>query len=267
VFPAIPGPDAAALLAVLQQLQESQWWPPEVLRARQAEQLGPLLRHAAQTVPGYRKLYRRADLAGDPFEVLARLPLLERPALQRGGTAWRSGRYPKAHGGLVTRTTSGSTGTPVQVLHSDVHRILWHAITLRDEAWRGRDHGKKIALIRHFPDILAARPPRGERRQGWGGPLDLVADTGPSVLLDLSATVREQAAFLQREAPDYLVTFPTSLHALARHFVEQGGGPPLRGVSTVGETLTDETRALCREAFGAAIADVYSTVEVGYVAL
>jgi phenylacetate-CoA ligase len=58
------------------------------------------------------------------------------------------------------------------------------------------------------------------------------------------------------------------LRALAEHFRDHGGRPgKLRGLRSISETLSEETRVLCREVFGLPIVDAYSSMEVGYIAL
>src|SRR5581483_8557041 len=55
---------------------------------------------------------------------------------------------------------------------------------------------------------------------------------------------------------------------LARYFLEHGLKlQRLRDIGTLGEVVTPRVRALCREAFGVEIADMYSAVEAGYLAL
>ena len=53
-WPALPDTAAARLLAMQLQLEQSQWWPPELIQARQFAQLREVLLHAARTVPFYR---------------------------------------------------------------------------------------------------------------------------------------------------------------------------------------------------------------------
>src|SRR5690606_38699430 len=78
----------------------------------------------------------------------------------------------------------------------------------------------------------------------------------------------EQLAWLVQEAPAYLLTHPENLHALLRAAQSTRiTVPSLCHVRTVSETLRDETRALCDEVFGVPIVDLYSTQEVGYIAL
>ena len=50
-WPGIAADGAAQLLAMNFQLERTQWWTPEQLRARQLTQLRVLLRHALDSVP------------------------------------------------------------------------------------------------------------------------------------------------------------------------------------------------------------------------
>ena len=54
-WPAVPSPGGGAVLAILDQLEQSQWLPGDELERRQFAQLAPLLRHAFAHVPWYRR--------------------------------------------------------------------------------------------------------------------------------------------------------------------------------------------------------------------
>ena len=135
-WPAIPQSNGNIILSLLFQLQQSQWWTPEKLRAQQYRQAAELLRHAGDSVPYYRE--RLKDIAwqsGDPLddEIWRRVPLLRREDIQDGdGRALISTRYPKSHGATQKVNTSGSSGKPVTVLSNSVGSIFWNVITLRD---------------------------------------------------------------------------------------------------------------------------------------
>jgi len=70
------------------------------------------------------------------------------------------------------------------------------------------------------------------------------------------------------ENPDYLLTHPSNLAALARRSLERKIAlPRLRQVRTFGEMLRPDLRELCKMAWNVTLADIYSAEEVGYVAL
>ena len=95
-WPALPGPGGAAALALLLQLERSEWLDAAALRALQLRQLEALLAHAHASVPWYREHW-----AGryDPARQLsagrfAELPLLPRRALQQQFEALNSSAVP-----------------------------------------------------------------------------------------------------------------------------------------------------------------------------
>lgn len=258
-WPAMPDASGAAVLALVSQLEEAAWWPRERLERAQREQLGAVVAHAVSTVPHYRGL---------PAQNLEDLPILSRRELQQRGKELRTRAYPKGHGSVTVKSTSGSTGRPVDVMQSGVEATFWCAITMREHLWHERDFSQRLAAIRYFPtaDATGARPPDGLRLSGWGPATDALYPDAPVSVLGIEATIEEQLAWLEREQPTYLLTHPSNLHALLQRAEGRDLGS-IREVRTVSETLSPETRALCREVLGVKIVDIYSSQEVGYIAL
>ena len=94
-WPAIPSPAAAQLLAVIWQLEQSQWLPPHELQRRQFAQLRGVAEHAFDTVPFYRARIEAAGLSRDALrdpDVRFRLPLLSRGDIQGAGESLQSTR-------------------------------------------------------------------------------------------------------------------------------------------------------------------------------
>ena len=269
-WPAVPGDVAARLLALQHQLEESQWWPPDVMLDHQFRQLGRLLDHAFRNLAFYRE--RLAAAGYRPGQEIApelwrRLPILTRREVRDAGEALVSRTLPPAHGGRFPDATSGSTGIPLKIQKSELFLLLWHAFTLREELWHRRDWRLKLAVIRPGLGTSAAGS-RGGHHENWGPPVAEVYPTGPQALLDITTSVADQAEWLVREKPGYLLTMPSNLRELARHFRKHGLTlPALCGIRTLGEVVDGELRQACRDAWGAGIADMYSTVEAGYCAL
>ncbi len=269
-FPALPRPRAAAELALLYQLEHSQWWEPERIEREQLRQLQLLVAHAAATVPFYRERMRAAGI--DPRAPLApeawsALPLLTRRDVQESAEALVSSRIPRAHGRTYTTQTSGSTGQPVRITGTSLNRLLWRVLTVREHLWHRRDFSAKLCAIR--PSTSGhARPPEGLQRQGWGPATDGLFRTGPMALLALGTDVGTQAAWLVRQDPEYLLSYPSNLLALAEHFLRAGLRlPRLREVRTVGESVQPALREAVRAAWNVPVTDVYSSQEAGYIAL
>ncbi|MDQ6928492.1 MAG: phenylacetate--CoA ligase family protein [Actinomycetota bacterium] len=269
-WPAVPEARAAQRLSVLLQLEKSQWWPAEVIATHQFDQLQNLLVHAHATVPFYKERLATTGWAPDGLitpEQWRRLPILTRAELQEAEHDVRSTAIPAEHGTPVSYMTSGSTARPLETVGTALTRLMWSCFTLRHHLWHQQDMSLKMAVIRQFPSEDSL-PRRGRVAPGWGPATEAVVQTGPCALLDIRRTVGEQAEWLIEQDPGYLLTYPSNALALARLF-ESGRKslPELRAVHTFGEVCDLDVRAEVRAAFGVPVVDMYSSQEVGYVAL
>jgi len=260
-WPAIPDGNVANMLALLHQLESSQWLSPPALRQHQYRQLELVLRHAFASSPYYRQRWAGNFDPSLPLtpQRFAALPLLSRRELQANFDDLKCRTIPP-HGNVGEATTTGSTGTPVRVLKTELCLLLWDVFTLRDEIWQRRDLGAKLAMIRHGM-------PEGEF-PNWGRATTGLAATGPLVVLGIEHDVESQLAWLQRQQPAYLMTHPSLLAELLKQSSRQGTRlESLREVRTFGEPVTAVLRAQCTEVWGVPITDAYSSNELGYIAL
>lgn len=252
-WPAIPSPQGAAVLALLYQLEQSQWLAPARLQEMQMRQLSLVLRHAYEHVPYYRNRW------GAGSHALSDLPLLTRHELVDNYDRLKSESIPREHGNVAEARTSGSTGTPVRLLKTRFLQLLWNAITLRDHRWHRRDLSTTFAAIRMA---------RTGEHESWGPATAGLVQTGRSFTLDVRADIDAQLEWLQRLRPSYLLTYPSNASALAAAALDRKlEMHRLREVRTMGELLTPEIRQACHDAWGTPLVDLYSAEEVGYVAL
>lgn len=268
-WPAVPSPYAGGLLGILFQLEQSQWWSPAEIAEQQAKQLRIVLEHARQTVPFYRdRIPLAAQHPGEHAQGHVSwddIPLFSRRDVQLAGSSLHSTKVPSNHGQLRTTATGGSTGQPVQVLTTDFTDLMWRILTLRDHLWHRRDFNQSFAAIRYAKDDVG-RPPAGTTLDTWGGSTKNVVPTGSAHLLNVQATIREQAEWLRRLNPGYAMAYPSALLGIARIFEAEGWRlPGLRQILTYGEVL--ECREILECVFGVPVCDVYSSQEVGYIAL
>lgn len=270
VWPALPDAQAAAVLALLQQFEESQWWSPQLLRERQMRQAQRLIAHACRTSAAHRQRIERAGLTAENVVLpdhWSQLPLLTRAELQEDYAALRSTEVPGDHGAVTEDHTSGSTGRPVRFAKTALTDLFWRAFTLREHLWQQRDFSGALAVIRAYQPGQASAP-EGARRSGWGTATDGVYPTGPARLLSIETDVDTQLDWLLRQDADYLLTYPTNLRALLQLSRQRGVRPPrLREVRTVSESLDPDLRALLRTGWNLPLTDMYTSREAGYLAL
>ena len=265
---AVPGQEAATLLAVLQQFDQTQWWTPDQLRKAQFRQLGLLLDHAHATVPFYRERLDKSryrpgmDIADEWFCALPRISRAEVHALDG---ALFSTQVPPEHAPVMQGQTSGSTGTPVTFRSTALTQLFWQAFNLRDHAWHRRDLELKLATIR--PD-RGVRDDRGVALPNWAPAIAEIFRNGPSGLLHSGNTLDRQLEWLLEQDPDYLLTLASNLLELVREMRSRGIRlPRLREARTFGDALQAGARAECESLLGVKVVDMYSAQETGYLAL
>lgn len=267
VFPAAVSGRGMASLSFLFQLEQSQWSPPQRLRQGQEAQLRRLLAHADAHVPFWRGRLGGLIDAPDSETFWTRWqaqPLLGRRQIQEAGDRLVSTAMPEGHGDLTEIFTSGSTGKPIRAVRSQMWEVLWSAFTLREHLWHRRDLGGKLAAIRTSTKGKASWP-AGEQLEHWGFSTGDIFATGPCVSLNITTPIEQQLEWLEREAPDYLLTHPTMLDRLLR--ARDDFRPArLKQVLTISEILAPGLRALCHERWGVPVVDTYSTRECGYLA-
>ena len=269
-WPAIVTDDAARLLALQVQFRRSERWPADRMRAHQFAQLRQLLTHADRTMPFWRTRLRAAGIAPDTAltpDAWARIPILARSEAQDAGDALYCLSIPPAHGERQTASTSGSTGRPLRVARTDIQQIFWHAFLLRDMLWHRIDFSAKNATLRTMRNAGPGSE-EGISADSLGGHLDSLFFTGPACAFNILRPTAEQAAWLLREDPAYLLTFSSNLSLLAQQFRDTAERPKnLRALRGFAEVVTDDARNLCREVFGVEIIDAYTAEEAGYLAL
>ncbi|MBT3170494.1 MAG: phenylacetate--CoA ligase family protein [Rhodospirillaceae bacterium] len=269
-WPRLPGVGAQMMRPVLAQLKQAQWLPPEALVERQLQQLQSLLSYAQANVPYYQRKIGSDlfdPLFGLTLENWRKLPILRRSDIQDNAADLLSRNIPASHYPLGETQTSGSTGQPVKVTSTSASRLFWSAVTMRDHYWHRRDFSGKLCSIRAIP-ADSGSVAKGQDSPNWGWPAAQLYKTGAASILSLGTDVSAQAEWLAERNPEYLLTYPANLAALEEHFRSSGRElPNLKEIRTVGEMVSKELRRKCRETWGVPLSDVYSSQEVGYMAL
>ena len=183
------------------------------------------------------------------------------------GDSIHSTDVPGSHGRNFKTLTGGSTGQPVTTVGTEVTAFCWQVFALRDHFWHRRDFTGKLAAIRYTRND-AALPPEGKLTESWGSSTRGILQTGPGAVLDVDSTTEQQAAWLRRQNPTYLLSYPSCVAALAARFAESPEAiSNLREVRTMGEIVEPHVRRACRDAWGVPLADIYTSQEVGYIAI
>jgi phenylacetate-CoA ligase len=250
------------------QLEHTQWLAGDELRRLQRIQLMRLLRHAVECVPYYTALLgpRFSQKGAGLIDDWEQLPILMKANIQLSADELVSNPLPEEHGPVGTNFTSGSTGTPVSTRSTTVNRLLGNALILRQHVWYRHDLRGKLCAIRFLRDN-----PLSDNLgvlDNWGAATFGVVNTGAAAVLDIRRPVEEQAEWLEAHDPDYLLTYPSNVLALVERFRDTGRSlESLKEVRTFGELLEPKVRLAVRDQWGVGVTDVYSSQEVGIIAL
>jgi phenylacetate-CoA ligase len=261
-WPAVPSVRGAQLMALLYQFEQSEHWSADAVLQAQQSQMEPLLQHARRHSAFYAQRLSQFDhLPVVGSDMWRQIPPLTRTDLLTHARDIVGKGAPRSHGKTHVTRTSGSTGQTVAVRKTEITRLIWQALALREHLWLGRDASLASAIIRAHG--AAAPGPDGKHVKGWGVPFDTVWKCGLTHLLDLATDVAVQATWLAKHRPSYLLTYPTNLAALL-------DADALRDLNVtqvlcVGETVTDSLRQRARERWNAEVVANYSSQELGYI--
>lgn len=259
-----------SLQSLLAQLEHSQWQSPQTLQAMQFERFAQLASHAWRHSPFFRLRFEQAGLIDKhdwTAEDFSRIPLLTRSELMLQEEHIRCHAFPPDHGQTYLMQTSGSTGQVVSLQRTDATQLYWLALAMREHLWHRRDFSAPLAIIKATTPTMD--DPIEAAKMGWGPPASLLLKTGPSFAQPLSMPIAQQAEWLNRIGPKYLLTYPTNLSALLDLYESGKAKVPLalRQVRTVGETLHPGLRERCMALDNIDIVDMYSSQELGLIAL
>jgi phenylacetate-CoA ligase len=212
-------------------------------RRWQRERLRKVLQAASRSAYG-----RKAGASG----FLGDWPILEKDVIRQNPEAFRVGRWP-----AVGATTSGTTGTPLQLHRSLTCVVAEQVMVDRMLASGGVSPQRCRAAVLRGDDVksLADRSP----------PFWQLANGGQRLLFSsnhLDAdSVGHFVEALRRYRPDVILAYPTALESLCSLMLQRGDRlqVPLTGCSS--EVLSKATSDLARAALGTRVIGYYGQAE------
>ena len=249
-------------VALLRELEQSQWLAPQALEQRQVARLRGFLASVGRHVPYYRELFARAGLDAAGVRSLAdlqALPFLDKAAIRAAGASLES----ETAGPLLQYNTGGSSGEPL-VFRMGMGRVSHDvAAKWRATRWWGVDIGD--------PEIVL-----------WGSPVELGKQDRIKSLRDRLLRSHLLPAFqmsdrqmdhyldeIARIRPRMLFGYASAWALLASHAERRGRDMARCGTRVAfvtGETLYPAQRAVIERVFGAPVANGYGSRDAGFIA-
>jgi phenylacetate-CoA ligase len=244
------------------ELEASQWWPRERLRAYQLQRLRAFGAYLARQVPYYRDLFKEQRLRAEEInslDDLARFPLLTKAIIRANVERLKA----EGVGPLKRYNTGGSSGEPL-IFFMGKERISHDvAAKWRATRWWGVDIGDRELVV-------------------WGSPVELGAQDRLRNLRDWLFRSELLPAFemspanldrfvdrIRAARPAMLFGYPSSLSLIAAHAQKRGvrlDDVGIRVAFVTSERLYDHQRATIERVFGCRVANGYGGRDAGFIA-
>lgn len=226
------------------------------LLAYQQAQLEKLLRHAYQTTPYYRELFKVES------PDISQIPTLEKRNIREQLAHLCSEAVPQRH--RIKNATGGSTG---ELLTFYQDRNYWNQRNLSVyyfDQWAGWDFGERHLIIwGALSDVGASRKWRHRLNSFWRNHSWL----NGFHLTDLRMRTTFQK--MDKSPPHTILAYPSSLYQFARFIFENGLKPRwgLKGIISSAEMLHPHYRDLAETVFSTKVYNRYGSREVGLIAM
>jgi phenylacetate-CoA ligase len=244
----------------VEELARSERASVDAVREVQEARLRTIVLHAARNVPFYARRFadHGVDLASfRGLDDLRRLPVLTRADIVSHFDELVATNVDRRS--LVIGHTSGTTGSPLEVLHDPGVTAMTYALLDRQYRWAGLRLGRggdRVAVMRGnvIVPIAQSRPPY------WR-----VNHVHRQVLLSSfhlsEANLPGYVDAIRAFGAVALDGYPSTVYLLARFVARAGLSLPMRAVVTSSETLYPFQREAIEAAFGCRVFDYYAAAE------
>ena len=253
---------------------EREFITPEEQQLRQSAALRQMALEAADNVPYYHELFRTlqldtASLAASDW--LSHLPILSREDVQASFDRLRAPRYSLQQGNARIAKTSGTTGQPVEVLHSIEYARMFTLLKQRELRMFRFDTRQSFASIRSPIDLprRADRKALGKGEEFRHDRWPLVGryfETGPFACFGNNNDIEQQANWLHDRRPNYLLAHSADLEHIALAYQPLGNADFLQGMLAVSQQMKESMRHNIARSFSAPLQQNYGLNEIGLVA-
>jgi len=195
-------------------------------------------------------------------ELLALFPVLTRAQIQQEPSLLWTKPNLDQNKSYWKITTSGSTGKPVTVYRQiNTHRIQQGAGELLDAIWQNRDLTKPTAFMKISPD--------NDEQKDLGAPFTYLGPTGPAFRRSLlNNTTSDLLDFIVEKKIRNLLIGPSALKFIIREQLRSPrANARLESIMSWADPLDPQLRVEVKEIFGAKISDLYSSSEIGFLAI
>ncbi len=208
---------------------------------------------AAASSKYYRELFSKmnVDLENDdPFDILSRLPVLEKDKLR----GYETDFYTEYANKALTFHTSGSTGTPLNIKMSLSDLRFRMALLERQKNRYGVNHKSKHLTF------VGKKITSGRGKTFWR--YNLFGNQLVMSVYDLSEANKDKyLTKIQQYSPEVIEGYPSALEVIANWLLKSDYKILPKCIYATAETLTKEQRLLIEKAFHCPVVNYYGSTE------
>jgi len=238
-------------------LEKSQYFSDNEIKEYQRERLIQLINHAYNNVPYYRNIFTKLKLLPKDFKDindLHKLPILTKGDIRNNFNNLISINCDKKQ--LKLGHTSGTTGSPLEILWDKNIILMTNAVLWRQRNWAGLKFGDRFATIfgRIIVPISQTRPPFWRynipHKQLWLSSFHLTKEN-----------IKFYFEKLEKFKPTTIEGYPSNIFILAKYLESINTTFPVNSILTTSETLHQLQREIIEERFCCKVFDYYGMAE------
>lgn len=252
--------NSTSVVATLDFLEKSQWWPLRSLREFQNKRLRCLIHHAYENVPYYHRYFDEKGLCPGDIQTtgdLQKLPLITKQTVRDNFNEFISADINNRGARLVS--TSGSSGEPFKYYRDLEHRTWTIASKIRGMRWAGYEIGDRLAILGGSSIIQWQKTSFKEKCS-----LYVERILTLPVLRVNKDIFSNYLKLINRFKPAFVRSYPTSIYLFSQ-FIEER--EPLqvypKAVITTAELLLPEYKELIEKVFKCNVFNEYGSNDGG----
>lgn len=241
-------------------LEKSQWWSAKQIKEYQNQKLNPLIKHAYENVPYYRKIWIENGIDPDDIKTikdLSKLPILTKTDIRKNFDKLKSDDFGKRNPKF--NATGGSTGEPLKFFYDwDSWSMDW-ACSYRGWGYAGYKFGDKMITVGGSSVVPGKKSPVLYKIKS-----KLERHIGLSAFDMNEKNIENYCKIIKEFRPKFLRGYPTAIYVLAEYCKNNNiTFPSLRGIFTTAETLQEYQRKYIESVFGVRVFDGYGARDGG----
>jgi phenylacetate-CoA ligase len=240
-----------------EEFKRNEFLSSEEIREYQVYRLKKLVAHAYGTVPYYHDVFNQhgikpTDING--LEDLHKIPILTKQDIKKNfgqliSTAVNRNKLKHGH-------TSGTTGSPLDLLYDVETCVVHHVADWRQKSWAGLRRGDAYASIQG----RVICPTEQEKPPFWRKNY-----INNQLFLSSFHLKKENLPYyfdkLSKDGIQYIEGYPSTVYTLAAFLMATGQTFPIKAILTSSETLFDFQREAIEKAFLCKVFDFYGMAE------